>query len=116
MEAKKKEINGDKTEVKKKSTRFNKETGSEAGKKGGKISKRKSFDSRMKEFMDEVDDEGMSNEDKLRLVLMTSARDGNIQAVKEIFDRTFGKARQDIAIESESTIKIQLADKIEDEL
>lgn len=93
-----------------KGTYFNSITGSEAGKKGGKISKRPSFDQRMKAWMDttlqELENPKINEladrlgvrkestiEDLMRFSLLLNGLSGNTQAIREALTRTYGKTK-----------------------
>lgn len=88
--------------------------------RGGTKSKRKPFDERMKDFLndfiDEKDPDKGTIEDALRKALIKYGLKGNIQAIREIFDRTYGKAKQDISLDSNGEIKIILDHKKEGEV
>lgn len=65
---------------------------SEAGKK----SKRKSLDTQIREYLEGIED----NEDRnttLRKILFKLAKDGKIEAIKELYDRSYGKPKQPIS-------------------
>jgi hypothetical protein len=59
----------------------------------GKKSKRTSLDSRLRERL-----EGDETINKLLDVLQSMALGGDLQAIKELFDRTYGKAKQSIEL------------------
>ena len=59
----------------------------------GKKSKRKSLDTRLREKI-----EGDGSLERIMQTLQLMAEGGDIQAIKELFDRTYGKAKQNIEI------------------
>jgi len=59
----------------------------------GKKSKRKSLDARLRE---RIEESGTLTE--IMEVLENMAKGGDIQAIKELFDRTYGKAKQSIEL------------------
>jgi len=72
---------------------------------GGKKSKRKSFDKRMQEWLEskikakiENSTEEITVEEAMRQILFREANKGNVNAIKEVFDRAYGKSRQVIAL------------------
>ena len=57
----------------------------------GKIGKRKSLDAKLREQI-----EGDGTLDDIVEVLKNMSLGGDIQAIKELFDRTYGKSKQNI--------------------
>jgi len=73
----------------------------EERKKGGKNSKRKPFDQQWREKLEAVitkgEHKGKTNHDLLFEVILNKALvDGDLHAVKELFDRCYGKAKQSV--------------------
>lgn len=58
-----------------------------------KKSKRKSLDTRLREKI-----EGDGSLERIMEVLQGMAENGDIQAIKELFDRSYGKSKQNIEI------------------
>ncbi len=81
-------------------TSFNKENAAENGKKGGEISKRPPFDERVQAILEAIKTEdnpnNLSNEELLTQKLVELGLGGSVQAVKEVFNRAFGNAKQSI--------------------
>jgi hypothetical protein len=75
----------------------------EDGSKGGKKSKRRPYDQVWREKLDEKIKsgpyKGKTVNEMLFDVLKTEAGTGNIQAIKELYERSYGKAKQFIDIE-----------------
>ena len=69
---------------------------SEAGKK----SKRKPFDQKMREWLDSAVKEGenLTVHELFQKALMKEGAKGNVQAIKEVYDRAYGKAKQNIKL------------------
>jgi len=59
----------------------------------GKKSKRKSLDARLREKI-----EGDGSLERIMEVLQGMAENGDIQAIKELLDRSYGKSKQNIEI------------------
>jgi len=84
--------------------KFNKDNAAIFGAKGGKISKRKSQDKRVQEFLEneltkinakgKVIPLGTNREELLYQALFKSGLKGKTEASRELFDRAYGKARQ----------------------
>jgi hypothetical protein len=96
--------------------KFDKDNAKEMGAKGGKKSKRKTFDKRVQEFLESVVminkgkkeiDTGKTKEDMLLEALYRSCLKGNVYAGREIFDRGFGKARQGIDLKADPDSEYQ---------
>lgn len=73
-------------------TSFNSETGAAAGAK----SRRKPFDERMREWLQQQHptEKGLTNEEVLRRALMEQGQIGNVMAAREILNRSYGQAKQ----------------------
>tara|TARA_Y100000361_G_scaffold152325_1_gene171520 strand:+ start:4940 stop:5251 length:312 start_codon:yes stop_codon:yes gene_type:complete len=77
--------------------KFTSETGREGGKKGGKISKRRPLDVQWRDKLTKaLGDSDRSTLDAIYGILLNEAKGGNMQAIKELLDRSFGKAKQPI--------------------
>ena len=68
---------------------------------GGKKSKRKPFDYRMREWMATEVANGKTVEDVMREALMIQSKKGNVTAIKESFDRAFGRPRERIDVKAD---------------
>ena len=78
---------------------FDSERAREAGRKG----KKKGIDTRMREFLDQAIQDGdtRTREDILREALFKFAIKGNVRAVTELFDRAYGKSKQNLELTGE---------------
>jgi len=93
--------------------KFTKKTGSTAGKKGGKNSKRKPLDVQWRDKLSKA----LSNSDKSTLdaiygILLNEAKNGNMKAIEVLLDRAFGKSKQAIEmsgqVDSDQTTTINI--------
>ncbi len=81
---------------------------SERAREAGKKSKRKPLDVQWRDkLMQYTDNKDETLLDEIFHVLRTEASTGNMQAVKELLDRSFGKAKQPIVGGSETDEPIQ---------
>ena len=67
---------------------------SETGRLAGMKSKRKPLDHAWREKLEALKDGDKSRLDELFNILIEQAADGNIRAVTELLDRSYGKAKQ----------------------
>jgi len=81
---------------------------SEAGKIGGKISKRRSLDKELQDWLLEEVTEGVTHIDAIKHALFKYGMKGNIPAIKELLDRAFGKAVLPIVSLEQQEIIIKL--------
>ena len=72
----------------------------EDGRKGGKKSRRKPFDQKWRDKLEEVittgTDKGKTRHDVLFEIIENEAKNGNMVAFKELYDRCYGKSKQSI--------------------
>lgn len=73
----------------------------EVAREMGKKTKRKAFDARMREWMQSEIEKGVTVEDAFRATLIAQGKKGNITAIKESFDRAFGRPRERIDVKAE---------------
>ena len=73
----------------------------ERARKSGLMKRGKTFDRRMREWMESELKPGVTIEDAMRKALMSQSVRGNVAAIRESFDRAFGKARERIDVKAE---------------
>ena len=83
--------------------RFNKDNAKELGSKGGKASKRKPLDAKLLEMAEKLigDGSNKTRDDIINENLLLMAEDRDLQAMREYFDRVYGKAPQSLKVEAD---------------
>lgn len=101
---------------------------SEQAREAGKKSKRKPFDQEMREWLYNVQEINITMNDGtkktvkqnpvdlMRAALLFEASKGNVQAIREAFNRAFGQAKQHVTINDENEVRKSLEEASDEQL
>ena len=93
-------------------SKFTEENAAENGAKGGKKSKRLPLNEQWTAKLEEFNGDDKQLLGEIFDILLECARKGNVKAVQELLDRSFGKAKQSIDVNA-NIISNPLADSID---